>query len=198
MGHRVSMVSNVHWLDIYSEALIRESVPQTSISSTRSARRIDVDEEPVAVHTPLATADAGATSKTKPRVAGKKVGRRADKMFAAAKTTNKGSQKKATGKGMKIGPTSFKWINTGTDKTTTPETVVTYLTTLAAHRATSDPEYLLGTVQALLREGERLLAFTDNSIVSIVERCQCATFVSSAADFLCMAQYLQLVFKVSG
>ena len=71
MGHRVSMVSNVHWLDIYSEALIRESVPQTSISSTRSARGIDVDEEPVAVHTPLATADAGATSKTKPRAAGK-------------------------------------------------------------------------------------------------------------------------------
>ena len=92
----------------------------------------------------------------------------------------------------------LRWINTGTDKTTTPETVVTYLTTLVAHRATSDPEYLLGTVQALLREGERLLAFTDNSIVSIVERCQRATFVSLAADFLCMVQYLQLVFKVSG
>ena len=126
------------------------------------------------------------------------MGRRADKVFAAAKTTNKGSQKKATGKGMKIGPTSFKWINTGTDKTTTPETVVTYLTTLAAHRAANDSEFLLGTVRALLREGERQLAFTDDSLISIVERCHRATFISSAADFLCMVQYLQLVFKVSG
>ena len=50
----------------------------------------------------------------------------------------------------------------------------------------------------LLREGERQLAFTDDSLISIVERCHRATFISSAADFLCMVQYLQLVFKVSG
>ena len=121
-------------------------------------------------------------------------------MFAAAQTTRKGSKKKTTGKSMMIGtaPRPLRWINTGTDNTTTPETVVTYLTTLAAHRAANDSEFLLGTVRALLREGERQLAFTDDSLISIVERCHRATFISSAADFLCMVQYLQLVFKVSG
>ena len=184
---------------IYSEALRHESVPQASTSSTQSAREVHGDDEPV-LHAPLATADARVTSKTKARASQKKVGRRADKVFAAAQTTRKGSKKKTTGKSMMIGtaPRPLRWINTGTDNTTTPETVVTYLTTLAAHRAANDSEFLLGTVRALLREGERQLAFTDDSLISIVERCHRATFISSAADFLCMVQYLQLVFKVSG
>ena len=184
---------------IYSEALRHESVPQASTSSTQSAREVHSDDEPV-LHAPLATADARVTSKTKARASQKKVGRRADKVFAAAQTTRKGSKKKTTGKSMMIGtaPRPLRWINTGTDNTTTPETVVTYLTTLAAHRAANDSEFLLGTVRALLREGERQLAFTDDSLISIVERCHRATFISSAADFLCMVQYLQLVFKVSG
>lgn len=184
---------------IYSEALRHESVPQASTSSTQSAREVHGDDEPV-LHAPLATADARVTSKTKARASQKKVGRRADKVFAAAQTTRKGSKKKTTGKSMMIGtaPRPLRWINTGTDNTTTPETVVTYLTTLAAHRAANDSEFLLGTVRALLREGERQLAFTDDSLISIVERCHRATFISSAADFVCMVQYLQLVFKVSG
>ena len=184
---------------IHSEALRHESVPQASTSSTQSAREVHGDDEPV-LHAPLATADARVTSKTKARASQKKVGRRADKVFAAAQTTRKGSKKKTTGKSMMIGtaPRPLRWINTGTDNTTTPETVVTYLTTLAAHRAANDSEFLLGTVRALLREGERQLAFTDDSLISIVERCHRATFISSAADFLCMFQYLQLVFKVSG
>ena len=182
---------------IYSEALRHESVPQASTSSTQSAREVHGDDEPV-LHAPLATADARVTSKTKARASQKKVGRRADKVFAA-QTTRKGSKKKTTGKSMMIGTAPpLRWINTGTDNTTTPETVVTYLTTLAAHRAANDSEFLLGTVRALLREGERQLAFTDDSLISIVERCHRATFISSAADFLCMVQYLQLVFKVSG
>ena len=184
---------------IYSEALRHESVPQASTSSTQSAREVHGDDEPV-LHAPLATADACVTSKTKARASQKKVGRRADKVFAAAQTTRKGSKKKTTGKSMMIGtaPRPLRWINTGTDNTTTPETVVTYLTTLAAHRAANDSEFLLGTIRALLREGERQLAFTDDSLISIVERCHRATFISSAADFFCMVQYLQLVFKVSG
>ena len=184
---------------IHSEALRHESVPQASTSSTQSAHEVHGDDEPV-LHAPLATADARVTSKTKARASQKKVGRRADKVFAAAQTTRKGSKKKTTGKSMMIGtaPRPLRWINTGTDNTTTPETVVTYLTTLAAHRAANDSEFLLGTVRALLREGERQLAFTDDSLISIVERCHRATFISSAADFLCMVQYLQLVFKVSG
>ena len=184
---------------IYSEALRHESVPQASTSSTQSAREVHGDDEPV-LHAPLATADTCVTRKTKARASQKKVGRRADKVFAAAQTTRKGSKKKTTGKSMMIGtaPRPLRWINTGTDNTTTPETVVTYLTTLAAHRAANDSEFLLGTVRALLREGERQLAFTDDSLISIVERCHRATFISSAADFVCMAQYLQLVFKVSG
>lgn len=183
---------------IHSEALRHESVPQASTSSTQSAREVHGDDKPV-LHAPLATADARVTSKTKARASQKKVGQRADKVFAA-KTTRKGSKKKTTGKSMMIGtaPRPLRWINTGTDNTTTPETVVTYLTTLAAHRAANDSEFLLGTVRALLREGERQLAFTDDSLISIVERCHRATFISSAADFLCMVQYLQLVFKVSG
>ena len=182
---------------IYSEALRHGSVPQASTSSTQSAREVHSDDEPV-LHAPLATADARVTSKTKARASQKKVGRRADKVFAA-QTTRKGSKKKTTGKSMMIGTAPpLRWINTGTDNTTTPETVVTYLTTLAAHRAANDSEFLLGTVRALLREGKRQLAFTDDSLISIVERCHRATFISSAADFLCMVQYLQLVFKVSG
>ena len=184
---------------IHSEALRHESVPQASTSSTQSAREVHGDDEPV-LHAPLATADACVTRKTKARASQKKVGRRADKVFAAAQTTRKGSKKKTTGKNMMIGtaPRPLRWINTGTDNTTTPETVVTYLTTLAAHRAANDSEFLLGTVRALLQEGERQLAFTDDSLISIVERCHRATFISSAADFVCMVQYLQLVFKVSG
>ena len=184
---------------IHSEALRHESVPQASTSSTQSAREVHGDDEPV-LHAPLATADACVTRKTKARASQKKVGRRADKVFAAAQTTRKGSKKKTTGKSMMIGtaPRPLRWINTGTDNTTTPETVVTYLTTLAAHQAANDSEFLLGTCRALLREGERQLAFTDDSLISIVERCHRATFISSAVDFLCMVQYLQLVFKVSG
>ena len=184
---------------IYSEALRHESVPQASTSSTQSACEVHGDDEPV-LHAPLATADACVTRKTKARASQKKVGRRADKVFAAAQTTRKGSKKKTTGKSMMIGtaPRPLRWINTGTDNTTTPETVVTYLTTLAAHRAANDSEFLLGTVRALLQAGERQLAFTDDSLISIVERCHRATFISSAADFVCMVQYLQLAFKVSG
>ena len=180
---------------IYSEALRHESVPQASTSSTQSAREVNGDAEPV-LHAPLPTADACVTSKTKARASQKKVGRRADKVFAA-QTTRKGSKKKTTGKSMMIGTAPLlRWINTGTDNTTTPETVVTYLTTLAAHRAANDSEFLLGTVRALLREGEDSLR-SDDSLISIVERCHRATFISSAADFVCMVQYLQLVFKVS-
>ena len=183
---------------IHSDALRHESVPQASTSSTQSAREVHGDDEPV-LHAPLATADACVTRKTKARASQKKVGRRADKVFAAAQTTRKGSKKKTTGKSMMIGTAPpLRWINTGTDNTTTPEMVVTYLTTLAAHRAANDSEFLLGTVRALLREGERQLAFMDDSLISIVERCHRATFISSAADFVCMVQYLQLVFKVSG
>lgn len=90
-----------------------------------------------------------------------------------------------------------KWINTGTYKMVISEPVITYLTTLASHKATTKLDFLLGTVQALLREGSRELAFTDDSLISIVQRCQRATFVSSATDFLYMVQYLQLLFKVS-
>ena len=184
---------------IYSTALRHESGPQANTSSTQSAHEVRSDDEPV-LDAPLATADVFVTSKTKARASQKKVGQRADKVFAAAQTTRNGSKKKTTGKSMMIGtaPRPLRWINTGTDNTTTPETLVTYLTTLAAHRAANDSEFLLGTVRALLREGERQLAFTDDSLISIVERCHRATFISSAADFLCMVQYLQLVFKVSG
>lgn len=127
----------------------------------------------------------------------KKAGRRADKIFGATKTTQKASRKKDSGKSAATGTTSMKWITTGTNNAAIPEAVVTYLTTLASHQAAHNSEFLLGTVEALLRQGGRDLAFTDDSLISIVERCHRATFASSATDFLCMVQYLQLVFKVS-
>ena len=85
----------------------------------------------------------------------------------------------------------------GTNNAAFPEPVITYLTTLAAHKAVNDFDILLGTVQALLRQGTRDLAFTDDTLVSIIRRGNRATFTSSATDFLDMVQYLQLVFKVS-
>ena len=94
-------------------------------------------------------------------------------------------------------PAPLKWVNTGTSKAAVPEPVVTYLTALAASQATQDSEFLLGTVETLLRQGGWGLAFTDDSLASIIQRCHRATHVSSVADFLCMIQYLQLVFKVS-
>lgn len=127
----------------------------------------------------------------------KKPGRRADKTFAGTKTTKKASKKKESVKRPAGAAMPAKWINTGTYEIVVPEPVITYLTTLAAHQAVKNMDLLLGTVEALLREGSRELAFTDDSLISIVQRCQRATFVSSAMDFLYMVQYLQLVFKVS-
>ena len=127
----------------------------------------------------------------------KKVGRRADKTFAASATTRKASRRKVSGKSAASGTPALRWINMGTNNAAFPEPVITYLTTLAAHKAVNDFDILLGTIQALLRQGTRDLAFTDDTLVSIIRRCNRATFTSSATDFLDMVQYLQLVFKVS-
>lgn len=128
----------------------------------------------------------------------RKTGRRADKTFEGTKTTTKGSKKKDSAKKAASAVTSpVKWIDMGTYNMTIPEVVATYLITLASHEATNNHEILFGTVQALLRQGDRDLAFTDDSLISIVQRCHRTTFVDSATDFLCMVQYLQLVFKVS-
>lgn len=76
----------------------------------------------------------------------KKVGRRADKTFA----TRKASRRKVSGKSAASGTPALRWINMGTNNAAFPEPVITYLTTLAAHKAVNDFDILLGTVQALL------------------------------------------------
>ena len=65
----------------------------------------------------------------------KKVGRRADKTFAASATTRKASRRKVSGKSAASGTPALRWINMGTNNAAFPEPVITYLTTLAAHKA---------------------------------------------------------------
>lgn len=96
-----------------------------------------------------------------------------------------------------IVPAPLKWVNAGISDVAVPEPVVTYLTALAASQAIQDSDLLLGMVEALLRQGSWGLAFTDDSLASIIQRCHRAIHVSSVTDFICMIQYLQLVFKVS-
>ena len=98
----------------------------------------------------------------------KKVGRRADKTFAASATTRKASRRKVSGKSAASGTPALRWVNMGTNNAAFPEPVITYLTTLAAHKAVNDFDILLGIVQALLRQGTRDLAFTDDTLVSII------------------------------
>lgn len=159
--------------------------------------------QPVAVQ-PETTCHLSANTKvraTKRMVTRKKAGRRADKTFGSKnpKTTAKGSTEKnaMTATANMKAPLTLKWINTSTSKITVTDPAVSYLAKLAAHEAVEDPEYLLAAVEALLRQGAWELAFMDDSLPSIIQRCHRATHVCSAAEFLSMVQYLQLVFKVS-
>lgn len=153
-------------------------------------------------------APARRTAKDLPKVQGKKKswgrrksGRRADKDFQLSTQRTIGGPKDKrttrTAPAQLAEQLNLTWIDTGTSRITVKEPVITYLTTIAAHQAVQYPELLLHTVEVMLRQGGWELAFTDDSLASIVKRCHRTTHASCVADFLSMVQYLQLVFKVS-